>query len=46
MMRFDPAAVDAEVVGDGALAAACAVPGAYRLLHRQTVLLLAWRMRR
>jgi hypothetical protein len=46
MMRFDPAAVDAEVAGDGALAVACAVPDPYRLLHRQTALLLAWRMRR
>src|ERR1039458_10365340 len=31
---FDLAAVDAEVAGYGALAAACSVPGPYRLLHR------------
>src|ERR1035438_727491 len=30
---FDLAAVDAEVAGDGALAAPCVVPGPYRLLH-------------
>jgi hypothetical protein len=41
---FDFAAVDAEVAGDGALAAACAVPGPYRLLHRRRAGWHGWRI--